>query len=101
MDYQYRDDLSWTKGRHNLKFGVSYMRFIKNQGLQANTQGTYTFSTPSFSGDGYVNFLLGDASSYTQLQYLSQDHWVNNTYSGYANDNWNITPRLTLNLGNL
>jgi hypothetical protein len=99
MDYQYRDDLSWTKGKHNLKFGLSYMRFIKNQGLQANTQGTYGFSTPSFSGDAYVNFLLGDASTYSQLQYLYQDHWINNTYSGYANDNWNITSRLTLNLG--
>ncbi|MBW4027354.1 TonB-dependent receptor [Acidipila rosea] len=98
-DYQVRDDLSWTKGRHNFKFGVSYMRFIKNQGLQANTQGTYGFTTPSFSGDSYVNFLLGDASSYSQLQSLNQDHWVNNTYSGYANDNWNITSRLTLNLG--
>ena len=33
-----------------------------------------------FSGDSYINFLLGDASSFTQLQYLSDKHWVNNNY---------------------
>lgn len=99
QDYQERDDLSWTKGKHNLKFGVSFMRFTKNMGLQAETQGTYGFSTPSFSGDAYVNFLLGDASTYSQLNDQGRRHLVNNTPSAYANDNWNITQRLTLNLG--
>lgn len=98
-DYQIRDDLSWTKGLHSLKVGFSYMRFIKNQQLQSNTQGTYNFSTPAFSNDSYVNFLLGFASSFTQLQSLNMDHWINNTYSVYVNDNWRIVPRLTLNLG--
>ena len=53
----------------------------------------------TFSGDSYINFLLGDASSFTQLQYLSGKHWVNNNYGVYVNDNWHVTPRLTLNLG--
>jgi len=99
MDYQVRDDLSWTKGQHSLKFGFSYMRFIKNQQLQANTQGTYNFNSTAFSGDSYVDLLLGFATSFTQLEYLNTPHWVNNTYSFYANDNWHVTPRVTLNLG--
>ena len=52
-----------------------------------------------FSQDSYVNFLLGDASNFSQLQYLAGKHWVNNNYGFYANDNWHITPRLTLNIG--
>ncbi len=98
-DYQFRDDLSWTKGKHQTKFGFSYMRVVKNQELQANTQGTAVFNSSSFSGDSYVNFLLGEESSFTQLQYLANKHWVNNNYSFYANDNWHVTSRLTLNIG--
>ncbi len=97
--YQFRDDLTWTKGRHEWRFGVSVFHFYKNQQLQANTQGTAVFNSSSFSGDSYVNFLLGDASSFTQLQYLAGKHWVSNNYSVYVNDNWHITHNLTLNLG--
>ena len=72
---------------------------VKNQELQANTQGTAVFNSSSFAGDSYVNFLLGDESSFTQLQYLANKHWVNNNYSFYVNDNWHVTSRLTLNVG--
>lgn len=99
MGYQVRDDLSWNKGRHAFKFGFSILRAVKNQQLQANTQGTAVFNNSSFSGDSYVNFLLGDAASFTQLDYLAGKHWVNNNYSGYVNDNFHVLPRLTLNVG--
>lgn len=75
------------------------MHFIKNQQLQFNTQGTYGFTPGSYSKDSYVNFLLGFANSYTQLQALTTPHWVNNTYSFYALDNWKPIRRLALNLG--
>ncbi len=99
LDYQIRDDLSWTKGAHSLKFGFSYMRMDKNQQVQADTQGDYVFNDSAFSKDSYVNFLLGFASSYTQLQNQWTAHWLNNTYSFYAMDNWHVLPQLTLNLG--
>ena len=99
LNYQPRDDISWTKGKHSMKFGVAYMRSDKNQQLQSDTEGNYGFSGSQFSGDSYVNFLLGFASSYQQLQSQRTDHWVNNTYSFYGMDNWHLTPRLTLNLG--
>lgn len=97
--YQIRDDVSWNMGRHQFKFGVSWLHSPKNQELQANTQGTAAFNNSSFSGDSYVNFLLGDAASFTQLDYLAGKHWVTNSYSGYGIDNFHATPRLTLNLG--
>jgi len=97
--FEYRDDLSYTKGRHQLKFGFSLLHDYKNQQLQANTQGTAAFNSSAFSKDSYVNFLLGDASSFTQLQFLYDKHWVNNNYGSYFNDNWHVTQRMTLNLG--
>ncbi|MEG9436303.1 carboxypeptidase regulatory-like domain-containing protein [Edaphobacter sp. HDX4] len=99
MGYEVRDDLSWNKGLHQLKFGFSWLHAVKNQELQANTQGTAVFNNSSFSGDSYINFLLGDAATFTQLEYLAGKHWVNNNYGFYVNDNWRVIPRLTLNLG--
>ncbi len=98
LDYQLRDDLSWQRGRHGLKFGASYMRVDKNQQQQALTQGTYNFGS-DYSGDSYLNFLMGFADQFTQLKELTTAHWLNNTYSFYGMDNWHLTPRLTLNLG--
>lgn len=97
--FETRDDFSWNMGRHQFKFGVSWLHAVKNQQLQANTQGTAVFNNSSFSKDSYINFLLGDAASFTQLEFLAGKHWVNNNYSAYGNDNFHVLPRLTLNLG--
>ena len=79
------------------------MRTDKNQQLQANTEGNYRFGT-DFSGDSYLNFLLGFADSYQQLQNQTTDHWIDNTYSFYG---WttgmcaavHFEPRCSLRLG--
>ena len=63
LNYQLRDDVSWSKGNHQFKFGFGYMRNDKNQQQQADTQGDYTFSQSAYSGDAYANFLLGFAST--------------------------------------
>jgi hypothetical protein len=97
--FEYKDDLSYTRGLHQFKVGVSWLHDYKNQQLQYNTQGTAIFNSSSFSKDSYVNFLLGDASTFEQLNYLYGKHWVNNNYSFYLMDNWHVQPRLTLNLG--
>ena len=97
--FDYKDDISWTKGRHQFKFGVGWLHDYKNQQLQYNTNGVVAFNSSQFSGDSYVNFLLGDASSYSQLEFLYGKHWVNNNYSVFAMDNWHLAPKLVLNLG--
>ena len=97
--FDYRDDISWTKGRHQFKFGGGWLHTYKNQELQANTNGTAIFNSSNFSGDSYVNYLLGMSTSFSQLEYLWGKHWVNNNYNGYANDDWHVTPKLVLNIG--
>lgn len=99
LNYQIRDDLNWNKGKHAMRFGFQYMRTDKNQQIQADTEGDYGFNGAQFSHDSYLNFLLGFASTYDQLQFQRTDHWIDNTYSFYAMDNWHVFPRLTLNLG--
>src|SRR5271163_1169822 len=43
-DYQLRDDLSWTKGAHQLKFGGSWALYKKVQNLFGQTQGGFSFN---------------------------------------------------------
>lgn len=99
QSYQARDDVSWTKGKHEITFGGGFLRYTKLQMIQTGTEGAYGFTPSTFSGDSYVNFLLGVASSYSQLQDQGTNYWISNTTSLYFNDNWHVTPRLTLNLG--
>ena len=42
-DYQVRDDLSWTKGAHQFKFGFGWAIYKKVQDYFAETQGGFTF----------------------------------------------------------
>ncbi len=43
-DYQLRDDVSWTKGAHQLKFGFSWALYKKVQDAFANTEGNFVFN---------------------------------------------------------
>jgi len=106
QDYQPRVDISYTKGKHAMKFGFSYMRYTKNQELQADAAGDYGFGQNQTgtgaggnSGDPFMSMVIGLAGSYSQPQSMATRHYVNNTVSVYANDNWKVSPRLSLQLG--
>ena len=51
------------------------------------------------AGDPFISQLLGLATQYSQPQSMAIRHYVNQTTSGYINDNWKVTPRLSLQLG--
>ena len=97
-DKQVRDDVSWTKGPHNLKFGGQFMRYSKNQDIFGDTQGNYGFDG-SFTGNAVADLLLGYAKSYNQLDLEDRTHTRTSTGSFYVNDSWRASKRLTLILG--
>lgn len=97
-DYQAREDLSWIHGRHQFKFGGSFMEYNKVQDTFTNTEGTYTFDG-SYTGSAFADFMLGYASAYAQDAIHDHGTWHDQSYSFYGQDNWRITDRLTLNLG--
>ena len=97
-DYQIRDDISLTKGAHQLKFGASWAIYKKVQDLFGQTQGGFNFNG-TFTGLGYADFLLGDASSYQELAVQDHGYWNNVSWATYVQDNWRVNKRLTLNLG--
>ena len=97
-DYQLRDDISWTRGAHQLKMGASWAIYKKIQDYFAGTQGTFRFNG-SYTGSDMADFLLGYAQQYDEAAVKSSGHWNNVSYAAYFQDNWRATHRLTLNLG--
>jgi len=97
-DYQIRDDFSWTKGTHQLKFGASWAIYKKIQDLFANTEGGFSFNG-SYTGNDFADFLLGYANNYQEAGVKDSGHWDNQSWALYAQDNWKVNRRLTLNLG--
>jgi hypothetical protein len=97
-DYQLRDDLSWTKGAHQFRFGASWALYKKIQDLFGQTQGAFNFDG-TFTGNDFADFLLGNAKSYNELAVQDQGFWNNVSWGAYAQDNWRVNRKLTLNLG--
>jgi hypothetical protein len=97
-DYNIRDDVSWTKGAHQLKFGFGWALYKKVQDLFGTTQGSYGFDG-TFTGNDFADFLLGTAKSYNELAVQDHGYWNNVSWAAYVQDNWRFNKRLTLNLG--
>jgi hypothetical protein len=97
-DYQIRDDISWVKGAHQLKFGFSWALYKKTQDIFADTQGQFSFNG-FYTGDDFADFLLGFASGYSEDGVHDAGQWNNISPAAYIQDNWRATKRLTLNLG--
>ena len=97
-DYQLRDDVSWTKGAHQIKMGASWAIYKKVQDLFGTTQGAYNFDG-TYTGSDFADFLLGDAKSYSELAVQDHGFWNNVSWAAYVQDNWRVNRYLTLNLG--
>ena len=97
-DYQIRDDISWTKGAHQFKFGGSWALYKKVQDLFGNTQGAFNFGG-GYTGLDFADFLLGESSGYNELAVQDKGLWNNVSWAFYGQDNWRVNKRLTLNLG--
>jgi hypothetical protein len=96
-DYSPIFSLSSTQGKHAMKFGIGYNRYTKNQQLFGQPGGQFYWG--SLSGDSFIDMILGLSSSYDQFEALPVRHYVNQTTSVYALDNWHATPRLSIQLG--
>lgn len=98
-NFQWVDNVSWTKGSHFLKFGVDIIRDqLSGFSNSNNVNGTLTFSGV-YSGQPYADFLLGIPQT-SSFNILPPFPYLRATdLSFYAQDQFKITKRLTLNYG--
>jgi hypothetical protein len=98
------DNITKILGTHNMKFGF-YWVFNNNEqssgGGNAFSQGEFDFENSSSTGTGnpIADFLLGRANNYSQASSDSVDNAIAFQYDFYAQDQWKVTPKLTLNYG--
>jgi outer membrane receptor protein involved in Fe transport len=99
--YAYYDNLSWTKGRHTMKFGFFFSPYENNTQYDFYGNGSFSFFGPSTgagSGTDLADFLFGLPDNYFQAS-NALSNIRSHQYAAYAQDSFKATRRLTLNLG--
>jgi outer membrane receptor protein involved in Fe transport len=106
--FEYNGSLTYIHGGHNLKFGADLRRRQVTFYSSNQPRGTYNFdgnfsNDPTGetvgSGNSFASFLLGYPQSTTRgylLVWPGKRTWE---YSWYIQDDWRVSPRLTLNIG--
>jgi hypothetical protein len=107
-------NLSWTKGRHDLRFGVEHTRSGMNHyqpqgGAFGTPRGSFQFlgSVTALNGGPAANkansvaqFLLGVPDRVGKVVQNSNPNSLRfRTWSWYVRDRWQITPKLTMTYG--
>jgi outer membrane receptor protein involved in Fe transport len=93
---QVLDHVSVVKGKHALKFGGEFIHNSANPFITQNGKGNIRFK-------GLENFLQGNLKNSPPLTSIllgdPARHLHNQQYAAFAQDDWRVTPRLTVNLG--
>ena len=118
-NHQIFGNLTKTLHNHTLIFGFSYNHYQKRENNTTSTQGSFgftndstlactapscVFAPPADSSaalsQGFANFLTGNANNgFSQLSNDPIADVKSALYEGFAQDNWKVNPRLTLNVG--
>jgi Carboxypeptidase regulatory-like domain len=103
--YQVLDNVTWIKGNHTFRFGASFQNFRIYFLQPPNPRGTYGYTgaytavtSVTNTGFGVADFLVNQMNnnSITTEPIDNIQNWYN---SGYAEDTWKMSPKLTLTLG--
>jgi hypothetical protein len=106
-NWNFSDRVIWMKGRHTLRFGVDDQYELGSTGYLVFGRGNYTFLNLTTStlvgtpgGNAFASFLVG-----APFQVLRDDFppgmvgLISTRYGFYAQDDFKVTSKLTLNLG--
>lgn len=98
-NWDYADTVTWSKGKHVIKFGAEYKpQFRPNAYVKTGTYGTFTFDG-SFTGYGYGDFILGLPYNSSRLNPLIPRTMQDSEFGVFITDDFKATSHLTLSLG--
>ncbi|MBZ5563171.1 MAG: carboxypeptidase regulatory-like domain-containing protein [Acidobacteriia bacterium] len=102
------DTLSHVRGKHSFKFGAELIRYRMNDNFTGQTSGEFDFnevdtglpgSMRKTTGLPFASFIIGAVDSGSRAVNLTTPGWRQNLWTLYAQDDWRISPKLTLNYG--
>ncbi|HMF91314.1 MAG TPA: carboxypeptidase regulatory-like domain-containing protein [Candidatus Angelobacter sp.] len=96
--FVYSDTVSWTKGRHNWKFGGGFLPYQDNTVFDFFVDGQFDFDNFNGTFNQYANALLGMPEDYFQFGSAPSNIRQKATYL-FAQDEWHPRSNLTLTLG--
>jgi len=98
--FSWTDAVSWTRGKHNWKFGSGFSPYQENLAYDYIIDGEFDFygSGGIGSGNSYADFLLGIPYDYLQGAKAPSNIRTKSTYV-FGQDEWHARKNLVLTLG--
>jgi trimeric autotransporter adhesin len=110
--YTFSDTVSWSRGKHNWRFGGDYRRILQSFRSAKNAEGSFVFTgfaTSQFASSGgvpvadtgfdFADFLLGLPQQSTLQSGTNSYDFRANSFDVYAQDDFRFRPSLSFNLG--
>ena len=101
------DQVFISRGAHQIQVGTEW-RFYRENDLNITTPPTFQFAnaqtddgqtTAKFAGNAVASFLLGQVNSTSSSLYVGNFEFNRREVGTYVQDDWKVTPNLSLNLG--
>ncbi|MBI3695970.1 MAG: TonB-dependent receptor [Acidobacteria bacterium] len=106
--YSLQPNMSWTHGRHTFKYGAEFRLYHRNQLQPGSASGSYDFDkrwtqadpqrSDPLSGNEFASFLLG-LPFRGFVDRNIDPAYQNKYYALFLQDDWKLTPKLTINAG--
>jgi len=108
--FTFSDTLSWSRGKHNWRFGGDYRRILQSFRSAKNAEGSFVFTgfaTSQLASGGpvantgydFADFLLGLPQQTTLQSGTNSYDFRANSFDVYAQDDFRFRPSLSFNLG--
>jgi hypothetical protein len=97
--WQAYDALSIISGKHSVKLGGEFRRFLENSDFPTNLKPSVAFQDLMDFADDEVLTITARVDPQTGLPAGTYRNFRQNEWALFVQDDWKLTPRLTLNLG--
>ena len=101
--FSWTDALTWTRGKHNWKFGAGFSPYQENVVYAYYVNGEFDFytgtpATSVASGNDFADFLLGIPDAFYEGPNAASNIRSKSMYA-FGQDEWHLTKNLALTLG--
>jgi len=97
-DTQFSFKFTNIKGNHNIKYGFNWNYVVYRRPGVNNARGDYRFRGRR-TGSSVADMALGWLNNNNIRKGINTPDWRQNAMGAFFNDDWKVTPRLTMNLG--